>query len=154
MYYEYIYIVLMHIYIRTMLVCPLFIRRYVIGEYFLSDYILRSRTRWFFTDYFFMYLCRSLVYNHCSLLLSHPLASTTFTSSRGTTCTYILTMWIRNQWHVRKSWIISRARRKNSFRAEKSAYLKKKKQQLFSSNTSQNFENSVRFLMKKLAIPI
>ncbi len=49
------------IYIHTMLVCTLFTRQYVIGEYFLSDYILQCRTRRFFTDYFFMYSCSSWV---------------------------------------------------------------------------------------------
>ncbi len=45
----------------TTIVCTLFTRRHVIGQYFLSDYILRSRTRRFFTYYFFMYSCRPLI---------------------------------------------------------------------------------------------
>ncbi len=55
------YVVHTYIYRGTMLVCTLFTRRYIIREYFLTYYILRSRTLWLFTDYFFMYSCRPLV---------------------------------------------------------------------------------------------
>ncbi len=40
MYYEYIYVVCMHIYVSNALVCTLFTWWYVISEYFLSNYIL------------------------------------------------------------------------------------------------------------------